>query len=29
VVAPEHFGRFRELNVIASMQPNHLLTDMN
>jgi predicted amidohydrolase YtcJ len=29
VVAPEDFARFRELNVIASMQPNHLLTDMN
>ncbi len=29
VVAPEQFARFRELNVIASMQPNHLLTDMN
>ncbi len=29
VVAPEDFGRFRELGVVASMQPNHLLTDMN
>jgi len=29
VVAPDQFARFRELNVIASMQPNHLLTDMN
>ncbi len=29
VVAPGHFARFRELGVIASMQPNHLLTDMN
>jgi predicted amidohydrolase YtcJ len=29
VVAPEDFARFRELEVIASMQPNHLLTDMN
>lgn len=28
VVAPEDFRRFRELGVIASMQPNHLLTDM-
>jgi hypothetical protein len=29
VVAPEDFAHFRELQVIASMQPNHLLTDMN
>lgn len=29
VVAPADIPRFRELNVIASMQPNHLLTDMN
>ncbi|MGH9711152.1 MAG: amidohydrolase, partial [Candidatus Acidiferrales bacterium] len=27
VVAPEDFGRFAELNVIASMQPVHLLDD--
>jgi len=29
VVAPEDFRKFRDLGVIASMQPNHLLTDMN
>jgi hypothetical protein len=29
VLAPDQFARFREMNVIASMQPNHLLTDMN
>ena len=29
VVAPEDFKKFKDLNVIASMQPNHLLTDMN
>jgi predicted amidohydrolase YtcJ len=29
VVAPEQFARFQHLKVIASMQPNHLLTDMN
>jgi predicted amidohydrolase YtcJ len=29
VVAPKDFSRFRDLHVIASMQPNHLLTDMN
>ncbi|HEX7960569.1 MAG TPA: amidohydrolase family protein, partial [Terriglobales bacterium] len=29
VVAPKDFQRFRDLHVIASMQPNHLLTDMN
>jgi predicted amidohydrolase YtcJ len=28
VVAPADFDRFHELSVIASMQPNHLLTDM-
>lgn len=29
VVAPEDFKKYKELGVIASMQPNHLLTDMN
>ncbi len=29
VVTPQQFARFHELGVIASMQPNHLLTDMN
>jgi len=29
VVAPEDIKKFGELRVIASMQPNHLLTDMN
>lgn len=29
VVAPKDFQRFHDLHVIASMQPNHLLTDMN
>ncbi len=29
VVAPEDYKRFKDLGVIASMQPNHLLTDMN
>jgi hypothetical protein len=29
VVAPEDFEKFKSLGVIASMQPNHLLTDMN
>ncbi|HET9184228.1 MAG TPA: amidohydrolase family protein [Candidatus Angelobacter sp.] len=29
VVAPEDFIKFKQLGVIASMQPNHLLTDMN
>jgi len=29
VVAPEDFKKFQDLHVIASMQPNHLLTDMN
>ena len=28
VVAPGDFARFTQLGVIASMQPNHLLTDM-
>lgn len=28
VIAPGQVERFRELGVIASMQPNHLLTDM-
>jgi predicted amidohydrolase YtcJ len=28
VVAPADFERFHDLRVIASMQPNHLLTDM-
>ncbi len=28
VVATDQFARFRQLGVIASMQPNHLLTDM-
>jgi predicted amidohydrolase YtcJ len=28
VIAPNQIGRFRELGVIASVQPNHLLTDM-
>jgi len=28
VTTPEQVKRFRELGVIASMQPNHLLTDM-
>jgi predicted amidohydrolase YtcJ len=28
VMAPADFERFRDLGVIASMQPNHLLTDM-
>ena len=28
VVAPTDFERFHDLGVIASMQPNHLLTDM-
>ncbi len=27
IVAPEDFARFAQLNVIASMQPSHLLTD--
>jgi predicted amidohydrolase YtcJ len=29
VMAPDQFARFKELGVIASVQPNHLLTDMN
>lgn len=29
VIAPEDFAKFKKLGVIASMQPNHLLTDMN
>ncbi len=29
VMAPDHFTRFHDLGVIASVQPNHLLTDMN
>jgi predicted amidohydrolase YtcJ len=29
VITPEQLKRFRDLHVIASMQPNHLLTDMN
>jgi predicted amidohydrolase YtcJ len=29
VVAPEDFATFKDMHVIASMQPNHLLTDMN
>lgn len=29
VIDPPQFARFRELKVIASVQPNHLLTDMN
>jgi predicted amidohydrolase YtcJ len=29
VVAPRDIARYKQLGVIASMQPNHLLTDMN
>ncbi|HMF89215.1 MAG TPA: amidohydrolase [Candidatus Angelobacter sp.] len=29
VVAPEDYKKFKDLGVIASMQPNHLLTDMS
>ncbi len=29
VTTPQQVARFKELGVIASMQPNHLLTDMN
>ena len=29
VIAPEDFEKYRQLVVIASVQPNHLLTDMN
>ena len=29
LITPEQLKKFRELKIIASMQPNHLLTDMN
>src|ERR1700756_582369 len=29
VTTPQQIAKFKELKVIASMQPNHLLTDMN
>ena len=29
VIAPDQFTQYRKLGVIASVQPNHLLTDMN
>jgi predicted amidohydrolase YtcJ len=29
VIAPDQFAQYRNLGVIASVQPNHLLTDMN
>ncbi len=29
VIAPAQFAQYRKLGVIASMQPSHLLTDMN
>jgi predicted amidohydrolase YtcJ len=29
VLAPNQFQRFKDLKVVASMQPSHLLTDMN
>jgi predicted amidohydrolase YtcJ len=29
VLEPDQFAKYRELGVIASVQPNHLLTDMN
>jgi len=29
VIAPEDFKKYKALGVIASVQPNHLLTDMN
>jgi predicted amidohydrolase YtcJ len=29
VIAPEDFAKYKQLRVIASVQPNHLLTDMN
>jgi len=29
VIAPDQFAQYRRLGVIASVQPNHLLTDMN
>lgn len=28
VIAPQQFAQFRDLSVVASVQPNHLLTDM-
>lgn len=29
VIEPDQFAKYKELGVIASVQPNHLLTDMN
>jgi hypothetical protein len=29
VVSPDDFARYKQIGVIASMQPNHLLTDMH
>jgi predicted amidohydrolase YtcJ len=29
VIAPDQFKKYKDLGVIASVQPNHLLTDMN
>jgi predicted amidohydrolase YtcJ len=29
VITPAQFAKYKKLGVIASMQPNHLLTDMN
>jgi predicted amidohydrolase YtcJ len=29
VIAPDQFAQYKKLGVIASVQPNHLLTDMN
>nr|WP_252263560.1 amidohydrolase [Paracidobacterium acidisoli] len=29
VLGPDDFARYRQLGIIASMQPNHLLTDMS
>ncbi|MCU1219862.1 MAG: Amidohydrolase 3 [Candidatus Angelobacter sp.] len=29
VIAPDDFKKYKDLGVIASVQPNHLLTDMN
>ncbi len=29
VIAPSQFGQYKKLGVIASVQPSHLLTDMN
>jgi len=29
VTTPQEIARFKELKIVASMQPNHLLTDMN